>query len=129
MKDDYDWMMSQVKNIGRGFAAILFRKKETKNIYFQAETSGDDMGNKKRILRELVSQGNLNEAENQIFEWKFNNEANALTLAMWFYGTIQKMTDEELKKYNFSRDEIREGMLEMFNEHPLNSIQDMEKPQ
>lgn len=122
-------MMSQVKNIGRGFAAILFRKKETKNIYFQAETSGDDMGNKKRILRELVSQGNLNEAENQIFEWKFNNEANALTLAMWFYGTIQKMTDEELKKYNFSRDEIREGMLEMFNEHPLNSIQDMEKPQ
>ncbi len=129
MKDDYDWMMSQIRSMGRGIAQILFRKKETKNIYFQVETSGDDIGNRKRVLRELIAKGMLNEAENNLFEWKFNNEANALTLAMWFYGTLQKMSDEELEKYDFTRDEIREGIKEMFKDHPIRDIKDLEKPQ
>jgi hypothetical protein len=122
-------MMSRIQNIGRSLGELIFGRKETKNIYSEAATSGDDMGNKKRLLKELLAQGEINEAENRLFEWDFNNEANALRLGIWFYQTLAKIPPEDLAKADFTVEEIHSGFLELFAKHELNSIQELEKLQ
>lgn len=63
----------------------------------------------KRLLA-LLSEGKINEAENQLFE-KINFKDNrTIMIAIDFYQRLNNLDNEFLQANNFSREEIEEGL-------------------
>ncbi len=66
----------------------------------------------------LISQLKLNEAEDNLFEKVNNNDLIYMKVAIDFYDRLNKLSDEELEKANFTREEIKlgiEDILKLYN--------------
>lgn len=62
-------------------------------------------------IKRLVYMGEVNEAEEILFDSiKKNSGINIVYIAAEFYMMLEEMQDEELEKYNFSREEVRSGI-------------------
>ncbi len=60
----------------------------------------------------------LNEAEDNLFEKVNNNDLIYMKVAIDFYDRLNKLSDEELEKANFTREEIKlgiEDILKLYN--------------
>ncbi|OOO62081.1 DUF6483 family protein [Clostridium tepidum] len=65
----------------------------------------------KIILNKLFYEGNYDKAEDLIFEeLEKNNSPEVYEIAVKFYTTLLKKSDEELNEGNFSREEIFQGL-------------------
>ncbi|MCR1935008.1 DUF6483 family protein [Clostridium tepidum] len=65
----------------------------------------------KIILNKLFYEGNYDKAEDLIFEeLEKNNSPEVYEIAVEFYTTLLKKSDEELNECNFSREEIFQGL-------------------
>ncbi|MCC0646107.1 MULTISPECIES: DUF6483 family protein [unclassified Clostridioides] len=62
-------------------------------------------------LKRLVFQGNVNEAEEILFDKaKTVNSENMQYIAIEFYTMLMEKTDEELESMNFSKQEVYQGI-------------------
>ncbi|KOR24898.1 DUF6483 family protein [Clostridium sp. L74] len=65
----------------------------------------------KIILNKLFYEGNYDKAEDLIFdELGKKNSSEVYEIAVEFYNTLLKKSDEELNESNFSREEIYQGL-------------------
>jgi hypothetical protein len=74
-------------------------------------------------IHRLISENKICEAENLLFEKLDTGDRNYLTLALDFYQTINRLSDEELEKQNFSRNEIQEGLQQILKKFQVTSIE------
>lgn len=98
------------KSLGKMGAKILFNKEEK-----SGETININQINSTSILpillKRLVYEGEYNKAENILFnELKKNNSEEMQVIAEDFYNLLLGKSNEELKKNNFSREEIYQGL-------------------
>ena len=70
----------------------------------------------------MVNCGNINEAEDRLFELCEDNNRNKLQTALLFYSYLNKKNDEFLEKNNFSREEIVLGLRTIMSDYGLDSI-------
>lgn len=63
-----------------------------------------------RRMRELAGRGEVNEAENQLFEELDEGDREYLEMALAFYLYLNEFDDEFLYTNNYSREEIVEGI-------------------
>lgn len=61
----------------------------------------------------LIDEGKINEAENQLFDYLDENTLDDLKIALLFYDYLNKKDDEFLKENDFSREEIKDGLLDI----------------
>lgn len=73
-------------------------------------------------LMELVSSGDLNAADECVFENLDPNSMNYLKLALNFYKKINELDDNELKSMDFERGEIKSAVLEILDAYGINFI-------
>ena len=73
-------------------------------------------------LMELVSSGDLNAADECIFDNLNPNSMNYLKLALNFYKKINELDDDELKSMDFERGEIKSAVLEILDAYGINFI-------
>ncbi len=62
----------------------------------------------------LLEQGKINEAENLLFENLDTDNKRYMELALDFYERLNNFEDDFLEENNFSREEIEEGLKEIF---------------
>lgn len=71
----------------------------------------------------MIEVGNVNEAEDLLFE---NVEADdigyCIEAAIYFYAELNKLDNDTLKKYNFSKDEILDGLNEIQQKYNFDTI-------
>lgn len=99
-----------IKDLSKNFATTIFNKKEesSKKINIDQMSSADMF---KIIFNKLVHQGNYNKAEDLIFdELEKKNLPEVYEVAIEFYNSLLKKSDEELNKSNFPRKEIYRGL-------------------
>lgn len=99
-----------IKRFGKVLGKIVFNKKEKSsekiNIY---QMSSTDVF--KIIFNKLFHEGNYNKAEDLIFnELEKNSLPEVYEIAIEFYNSLLKKSDEELNKSNFPRKEIYRGL-------------------
>lgn len=70
-------------------------------------------------LLDMVDNGNINEAENQIYDMTSDNNMANLETALLFYSYLNDKDDEFLQKHGFCRDEIRSGVNELASRYGL----------
>jgi glutamate mutase epsilon subunit len=64
-------------------------------------------------MQKLLSENNLNEAENLLFDMLDAGDYDYLVIALDFYTKINQLDNVELKKADFSREEIESGLNEL----------------
>ena len=112
-----DWVMRQIKIMIDMIAKIVFKKDNIQfNIY--NESNSEEIHRLHERLINLISQLKFNEAEDILFEKVKNNDLIYMKIALDFYERINKLSDEELQKWNFTREEIKlgiEDILKLYN--------------
>lgn len=61
-------------------------------------------------IKELLLNHKICEAEDLLFESVDSENSEHLKIALYFYRELNLLSDEELEKYNFSREEISDGL-------------------
>jgi len=113
-----------IEELGRAIGKLIFNKKETssENINIKEMSSTDIF---KILYNKLFHMGNYNKAEDMIFdELQKNNSPEVYKVAIEFYDSLFKKSDEDLNKNNFSRDEIHQGLNDL--QKYINSQSDVE---
>ncbi|WP_455067999.1 DUF6483 family protein [Parvimonas micra] len=81
----------------------------------------------KEILKDLKSKidaGNINEAEDALFNLiKFKTQ-DSLLIGLLFYSHLNEKSSKFLNEHDFDREEIKTGIKDLLNECNMNSLSD-----
>lgn len=110
-----DWIMRQINMLVQFVARVVF-KKDTVSYEIEDEAHLTDTDELYKKLQALQKEGKICEAEDLLFENRSNSD-QYLALALDFYQTLSKMSDDELEQHNFSRQEVYDGLKEVVMRH------------
>lgn len=97
---------------------------------FQIIDEMDDGDILKRLIR-LIDDGNINEAENQLYDivecedYKSehdNSESNNLKIGLLFYDYLNEKDNDFLEAHDFSREEVEEGVKNLISIYGLSDM-------
>ena len=105
-----DYLMEEAERLTKLIAAVVFQKHMEEEQGVQEYAISQDamlLGD----LRRMVMTGEINEAENLLFErLQQKPTPQAFSAAGIFYRELSALTDEALRQANFSRQEIMDGL-------------------
>ena len=102
--------MEEAERLTKLIAAVVFQKhmeEELSGVEYSISQDAMLLGD----LRIMTLAGNINEAENLLFERLLAEPSgHTFSVAGIFYRELSQLTDDELKRSAFSREEIMEGL-------------------
>lgn len=117
---EQDYVMRLIKEMVRAILKLLF------NIDTESPTAEllENKEEKEKLenLLDMVDAGEINEAENRLYDAISVTDINSLEIALLFYSYLNDLTDEFLEANDFSRDEIRLGMENVAEKFGLSHI-------
>ena len=105
-----DYVMRTISDLVRAIARLSLGKNEIDYALPDTEDKYSDTDRIYRKLRDLVDAGEINEAENQLYENLDENDTEHLEMALTFYMYLNQLDDDTLFMANYSREEIVEGI-------------------
>lgn len=106
-----DYLLRMIFDISRGVG--LLKRHEQAVIPTPTNELGDD-DMLPEILRGLVSQGHIDEAENLLFRCLENYPlAENFNLGLQFYEYLARLDEAVLRQAGWSREEIRDGLQDL----------------
>ena len=82
----------------------------------------------KEVLKDLKSKidiGNINEAEDSLFEMLKHKTQDSLLIGLLFYSYLNGKDSKFLNEHDFERDEIKTGIKDLLNEFNMNNLSDL----
>ena len=120
---EQDYIMRLIKELIRMALKMLF------GIDIQSPTAEllEEKEQKETLdrLLDLVDGGNIDQAENELYELLSPGNMMNLELALLFYSYLNDKEDDFLAKYNFSREEIKMGLSAVLSQYGLNNLAEM----
>ncbi len=104
-----DWIMRQIRSMTQAIARIIF-KKETVEYDITDKTNTEATNWLYKELLNLIENLNINQAENLLFEKLETHDMKYLEIAIDFYERLNELSDEQLEKGDFTREEIKIGL-------------------
>lgn len=116
-----DWLLRTIITLTQGMANQL-GKGIRAEIPRPNNTVGDDEM-LPEILNEMIGAGKIDEAEDLLFRCVENMPlAENYTIGLHFYEKLSLLSDDELQRAGWSRQEIKEGLVDLhraiFHETP-----------
>ena len=105
---EQDYIMRAIKDIAKMLAKIIFNKEAKSDVSELLETEAEQETLEK--LRQMIDEGEINEAENLLFGLTEESENSGLPIALAFYSYLNEKDDEFLLENNYSRKEIMDGL-------------------
>lgn len=119
---EQDYIMRLIKEMVRMVLKVLF------NIDADSPTAELLSEAQQREYLEdlltLVDNGNINEAENKIYDLISNENMENLKIALLFYSYLNSKTNDFLEKNNFNRKEVEEGLQGVISKYGLENLTD-----
>lgn len=117
---EQDYVMRLIKEMVRAILKLLF------GIDSESPTAElvEDEKEKETLdnLLDMVDAGQINEAENRLYDLISDTDTDSLKIALLFYSYLNDKTDEFLEGNDFSREEIKLGMKNVVDVFGLSSI-------
>lgn len=119
---EQDYIIRLIREMIRAVLELIFR--------IDAESPTEEMLEDSEVkaaldgLLDMVDEGKINEAENVVYEITEDGGYENLKTALLFYSYLNEKPDEFLEENNFSRDEVKEGLLEIISRYGLGSMAD-----
>lgn len=117
---EQDYIMRQIHQFIRVLVKMLF------NIDSEIPTSQlleytNSKGTAEDLLRK-IDDGNINEAENELFELIEDKSKDGLFTGIVFYSHLNDKDDDFLESNDFSRDEVEDGIRHLLSEYDIDGI-------
>ena len=123
MELEKDYILRMIKDLTKSIAHLILGKSEIEyELPEESEYSRVDTLYVKLI--ELVNIGQINEAEDLLFDEINPSDMRQFEMAMSFYLYLNDFGDDYLEKNNYSRDEITEGIRSICKEYGVSSMVD-----
>lgn len=117
---EQDYIMRLIKETVRTILKLIF------DIDMDSPTEELLAGTRyEEALKELLymmDSGNINEAEDALFELCEDDDKNKLKTALLFYTHLNKKEDAFLEKNDFSREEVVLGLKTIISDYGLGDI-------
>lgn len=111
-EDEQDYIMRMIKEMARVLFSLMLGKpyisveEEKKN---KAEVSGMRLPD----YMEMIDEGKVNEAENILLDGINYSDSGSIRVAAAFYQYLSEKDEEFLEKYNYSMEEVLDGMKQL----------------
>ena len=117
LKNDY--ILTQIEGLARAIAKIFFNKETVVYEVEEEETFTDELYLR---LREMIDKGEINEAENILYEHMNTADLRYLELMVDFYNRLNKLDEAFLEEHDYGKDEILQGLKDVASHYgvPLN---------
>ena len=123
MELEKDYILRMIKDLTKSIAHLILGKSEIEyELPKESEYSRVDTLYVKLI--ELVNLGQINEAEDLLYDEINPSDMRQFEMAMSFYLYLNDFGDDYLEKNNYSRDEITEGIRSICKEYGVSSMVD-----
>ncbi len=110
-----DYILRLIKEIARTLSSLVLGKKyEQEDLSVQSRYGLSD--DRFAYIKNMVDRGEVNEAENILLDQIDYGEKTSVAELIFFYEYACIKGDEFLKKYNYSMEEVLEG-LKMLADH------------
>lgn len=120
---EQDYVMRIIKEMVRAILKLLFNI-DTESPTVELLENKEEQETLENLL-DMVDAGEINEAENRLYDLISNTDVNSLEIALLFYSYLNDKTDDFLGENDFSRDEIKLGLENVANSFGLGSIAKM----
>ena len=120
---EQDYVMRLIKEMVRAILKLLFNI-DTESPTIELLENKEEKGTLENLI-DMVDTGEINEAENRLYDLISATDMNSLEVAILFYSYLNDKTDDFLEANDFSRDEIKLGMENVADNFGLNSIAKM----
>lgn len=120
---EQDYIMRQIKEMIRAVLKLLFNI-DTESTLTQWVEKSEESEPISSLLK-LVDDGNIDEAENTVYDIIADCSESSLKTALLFYAHLNKKSDSFLEAHNFSRDEVKQGLTDILSKFGLGSISDL----
>lgn len=117
---EQDYIMRLINEIVRAILKLLFNidtASPTDELLKESEEK-ETLGN----LYDLVDAGKIGEAENMIYDLTESGEMAKLEIALLFYAYLNDKDDDFLEANDFSREEVKNGLIDIVSRYGLNGI-------
>lgn len=118
-----DYIMRLIREMVRAILKLFF------NIDSESPTeellAGEEEKQLLDILLAMVDVGDINHAENQLYEIVSGGDMEKLKMALLFYSYLNDKNDDFLTEHDFSRGEIKSGIKDMVSMYGLDSMADV----
>ena len=118
-----DYIMRLIREAIKFLAKIFLHVKDEDEanydlVYENEDSQADHLHSE---LLKLIESGEINKAENLLFEKLDTSNKKHIELALDFYNRLNNLNDYFVKKNNFSREEIVDGLKDISKEFGLES--------
>ena len=118
LQDDY--ILRQIREMVRAVMKMLFQVNASE---LTPEVIVDtDARQILTNLNDLVDNGRIDDAENQLYEMTCEGDRQNLEIGLLFYYHLNSKDDEFLEANNFSREEIMTGIQDLADRYNLSGI-------
>lgn len=109
MGQEQDYLMRTIKDIAKVIAKIVLGKTDTNYELPAVENyTGEDFLYKK--LLEMLEDGEINVAENLLFEELDGKDKRKLEVALAFYTRLSEYDEAYLQAHAYTKEEINQGL-------------------
>ncbi len=108
-EDEKDYIMRIIKEMVRVLFSLMLGKKYV-SVEMEKNNGSEISGKKLEDYLQMIDQGEINEAENQLLEnIDYSDKDNVATAAL-FYQYLSEKTECFLTEHDFSKEEVLDGM-------------------
>ena len=118
MRYEEDYVMRMIKEAVEVLMRVALNKKGPMYEPDAENKYGESDGLYDRLLR-MADEGQINEAENLLYDAIEEKSADHLEIGLAFYYHINEFQDEFLQANRYSRDEIRDGLRNLLREYEI----------
>lgn len=117
---EQDYIVRLIKEMVRTILKLLFHidaELPTADLLEESEEKAT-----LEALLDMIDEGKIAEAENKIYEATESLDMNNLEMALLFYSYLNDKSDGFLEEHNFSRNEVKQGLMDITSRYGLDSI-------
>ena len=118
LQDDY--ILRQIREMVHAVMKMLFNVSATELTPDVLEDQ--DVRDTLNGMLSLREEGNIDQAENQLYDITCDGDRQNLEIGLLFYYTLNGKSDEFLEAHNFSREEIMTGIQDLAERYNLSGI-------
>ena len=120
---EQDYIMRLIKEIIRTILKLLFDI-DTEIPTIELLENEEEKATLETLLN-MVDDGDINEAENKVFEMVEAGGRDSLELVLLFYSYLNDKSDDFLAENNFGRKEIQDDLKYILSKYGLDSMAEM----
>lgn len=121
---EQDYIIRIIKEMVRAVLKLLLNI-DTENPTAELLEEDEEEQNIFNNLLDMVDEGQIDRAENIVYEMTLHGDKANLKVALLFYSYLNDQEDKFLQEHNFSREEISTGISNLASRYGLTGIADI----